>query len=55
MITVDGHDLDYAETDTFIKNDGFESAEDFFNWFSPVCGPNNFARLRLIHWTDFRY
>jgi len=31
------------------KNDGFDSVEDFFKWFS-----SDFQG-KIIHWTDFRY
>jgi len=31
------------------KNDGFDSVEDFFQWFS-----RDF-KGEIIHWTDFRY
>lgn len=31
------------------RNDGFESYEDFFKWFS-----SDFHGV-IIHWTDFRY
>ena len=31
------------------KNDGFESVEDFFKWFS-----SDF-KGKIIHWTDLRY
>jgi len=30
-------------------NDGFESLQDFFNWF------NKPFRGKIIHWTDFKY
>lgn len=31
------------------QNDGFDSVEDFFNWFN-----KNYTG-KLIHWTDLRY
>ena len=31
------------------KNDGFDSVEDFFKWFS-----SDFQG-RIIHWTDYKY
>lgn len=34
---------------TVAKNDGFNSATDFFRWFK-----TDFAG-KIIHWTDFRY
>jgi hypothetical protein len=32
-----------------MKNDGFESAEQFFNWF------NGYFKGKIIHWTDLKY
>lgn len=34
---------------SLVKNDGFNSIEDFFRWF------NKDWSGKLIHWTDFRY
>lgn len=31
------------------KNDGFDSVEDFFNWF------NKDYKGKIIHWTELRY
>ncbi|AKD55048.1 hypothetical protein [Spirosoma radiotolerans] len=41
-------------------NDGFDTVEDFYNWFVPLVqeaekdGKHGLP-LRLIHWTDKRY
>jgi hypothetical protein len=34
----------------FLKNDGFESEEDFWRWFSKPI-----RNGQLIHWTDLKY
>lgn len=47
-IWIDGHKLRTWNGD-FTFNDGFETAEDFWQWFNkPVTG-------QIIHWTDFKY
>ncbi|MDR6196175.1 hypothetical protein [Siphonobacter sp. SORGH_AS_0500] len=48
-VYVDGRLLSDAETEAFIKNDGFDSVLQFRLWFS-----SNWTG-RLIHWTDKRY
>jgi len=35
--------------DLIAKNDGFDSTEDFFNWF------NKDFTGKIIHWTDLKY
>lgn len=35
--------------DELAQNDGFDSVEDFFEWFSEDY------EGKIIHWTDFRY
>lgn len=37
------------QVDLLARNDGFESTEDFWEWFK------NPVRAKLIHWTEFRY
>ena len=41
----------------FAQNDGFDTWEDFFNYFYPQikATPNNFLKMKLIHWTDKQY
>ena len=41
----------------FSQNDGFDTWEDFFNYFYPLikAAPNNFLKMKLIHWTDLKY
>jgi hypothetical protein len=48
-VFIDGNELSEKEIDTLAKNDGFDSVDDFFNWFD-----NDFEG-QIVHWTDFRY
>lgn len=57
-ITVNGKELfGFHERLQFAQNDGFDTWEDFFNWFYPLIqkSPDECLSLRLIHWTDLRY
>lgn len=57
-ISVDGEELfGYSERLQFAKNDGFDTWEDFFEYFYPILIKNehNAFRGKIIHWTDFRY
>jgi hypothetical protein len=53
QLTTEGHFLTlYGKEwmEQFVKNDGFESIDQFFKWFKkPV------RRGSLIHWTDLKY
>jgi hypothetical protein len=53
-ITVDNRELSTDECTQFIENDGFDTIDDFINWFFPVR-EEKLLNLRLIHWTNFRY
>lgn len=44
--------LDSEVVEKLIKNDGFDSAEQFWWWFRETPPDKN---LKLIHWTDLRY
>jgi hypothetical protein len=48
-----GHD----ERLQFAQNDGFDTWEDFFNYFYLLikAAANNFLKMKLIHWTDLKY
>jgi uncharacterized protein YqfB (UPF0267 family) len=56
-VFIDGKNIShhwYKDTDELImdvlaKNDGFETLQDFFGWFS-----EDFTG-KLIHWTDLKY
>lgn len=48
-VKVDGRLLTNAEMVLLARNDGFETAHDFFRWFNkPFKG-------KIIHWTSFKY
>lgn len=49
FISIDGRPLTEFEMDLLAQNDGFDSANDLFAFFS-----DNFTG-QIIHWTDFRY
>lgn len=49
LVFVDKRKLGDIEVLLLIENDGFESIEDFCDWFQdPFKG-------KIIHWTDWRY
>lgn len=41
--------LTNIQVETLAKNDGFDTVEDFWNWF------NGAFYGKIIHWTDFQY
>ncbi|MDI1306418.1 MAG: hypothetical protein PSX42_16450 [bacterium] len=47
----------YHERLEFAQNDGFDTWDDFFNYFYPQikATPDNFLKMKLIHWTDKKY
>jgi hypothetical protein len=53
-IEVDCKELNAFDKGEFIRNDGFDTHEDFLNWFFPNDTFGH-LRLRLIHWTDLKY
>lgn len=56
-ITINGRVLVTNEQkQTLALNDGFESVEEFEQWFLPIVKANKcIYHCKLIHWTDFRY
>lgn len=48
---------DFKEKEQIAINDGFDSYEDFFNYFYPIIEKceNEFFTGKIIHWTDLRY
>jgi hypothetical protein len=48
-VLIDNKKLSILWLNILAINDGFDSVEDFFNYF-----PNDF-KGKLIHWTDFSY
>jgi len=58
QISIDERELfSYTERLEFALNDGFDSWEDFFNYFYPKikAAPKEVYTPKLIHWTDLRY
>lgn len=58
QISVDGRELfSYIERAEFAINDGFDSWQDFFNYFYPKikASPQGVYKPKLIHWTDLKY
>lgn len=56
-ISIDEHYLSHSEIDQLVKNDGFDSYDDFFNYFYPMimAHKDEYFSGKIIHWTDFRY
>ena len=48
-VYIDSKLLYHSDVETLAKNDGFDSAKDFFAWF------NKDFSGKIIHWTDLRY
>jgi uncharacterized protein YqfB (UPF0267 family) len=48
-VLVDGRELSYPEVTELAKNDGFDSQDAFFKWFS-----SDF-KGKIIHWTNLKY
>ena len=48
-VKVDGKKLNDSQIDILARNDGFESTQDFFNYF------NEDFIGQIVHWTDLRY
>lgn len=57
QISIDDRELfGYSERLEFAINDGFDTWEDFFNYFYPKikAAPKEIYTPKLIHWTDLR-
>jgi hypothetical protein len=48
-VFIDGRIMETEQIDLLARNDGFDSTEDFFKWFS-----TDFTG-KIIHWTKLRY
>jgi hypothetical protein len=48
-VNIDGRWITDAELKILSVNDGFDSVDDFFEWFN-----EDFAG-KIIHWTDLKY
>jgi len=58
QISIDGTELfGFKEREQFAMNDGFDTWQDFFDYFYPVImsNPKKEFTGKLIHWTDKRY
>lgn len=51
-VQIDGRPLEDSEIKILAHNDGFNSVEEFWNWFNFDDGAREF---RLVHWTNFKY
>lgn len=49
FVHIDNYLIRGAEEELLAKNDGFDSVDDFFEWFD-----KDFEG-KIIHWTDFKY
>lgn len=49
--------LHHPAIEQLAKNDGFESYQDFADWFIPLieASADNRFSGKIIHWTDFKY
>ncbi|MWB92968.1 hypothetical protein GON26_01210 [Flavobacterium sp. GA093] len=57
-ISINGQQLhDQNKILEFVKNDGFDTWEDFFNYFYPLIRKtkDNWYAAKIIHWTDLKY
>ena len=57
-ITIGGRYIyDFKEKEQLAINDGFDSYDEFFNYFYPIIksSENDFYMGKIIHWTDLRY
>ena len=58
QISIDENELfGHIERLEFARNDGFDTWEDFFNYFYPkiIAAPKQVYTAKLIHWTDLKY
>ena len=58
QITINGRILnDWQEKEKLAINDGFESWDDFVDYFIPIIekSENGFFTGKIIHWTDLKY
>ncbi|MDR2915594.1 MAG: hypothetical protein LBV74_12305 [Tannerella sp.] len=52
IINIDGHPLRQLEKETLAMKDGFDTYQDFVEWFNQK--DEKFIG-QIIHWTDFKY
>lgn len=54
QVSIGGRELNPFEIEVLAVNDGFDSVEEFENYFISVMKDDEFSG-KLIHWTDFKY
>ena len=54
QVSIGGRKLNPFEIEVLAVNDGFDSVEEFENYFISVMKDDEFSG-KLIHWTDFKY
>ena len=54
QVSIGGRELNPFEIEVLAVNDGFDSVEEFENYFISVMKDDEFPG-KLIHWTNFKY
>ncbi|WP_407488035.1 hypothetical protein [Elizabethkingia anophelis] len=52
---IDGKHQSEEKLRIIAQNDGFENYEDFKEYFKPLIPYGSPKKMKLIHWTDFKY
>ncbi len=52
---IDGKHQSQEKLRIIAQNDGFDSYEDFKEYFKPLIPSGSPKKMKLIHWTDFKY
>lgn len=54
QVSINGRELHKSEIKVLAVNDGFETVEDFEDYFISEMENNEYSG-KIIHWTDFKY
>ncbi|MDE5525244.1 MULTISPECIES: hypothetical protein [Elizabethkingia] len=54
-VIIDGKHQRGDKLKILAENDGFESYDDFVKYFKNHVPEGSITKLKLIHWTDFKY
>jgi len=54
QVSINGRELDKSEIKVLAVNDGFETVEDFEDYFISEMENDEYSG-KIIHWTDFKY
>ena len=54
QVSINGRELDKSEIKVLAVNDGFETVEDFEDYFISEMENYEYSG-KIIHWTDFKY